>query len=157
MRTLFIAESTLRTLDPELRILDMLLARGEEMMKTLVQEEPPWGDIARLKQEALIAAQNLPGLLAPWLHRVQREGGRVPVSVRHEGLERFERELRRAGNRITVAMVTLGLYIAASLLMLHSVGPRALADILVLAIIGYGLALWLTWRLLRSVRNAGGL
>lgn len=37
-------------------------------------------------------------------------------------------------------MVTLGPYVAASLLMLHSVGPRVFGDVPLLALIGYGLA-----------------
>lgn len=157
MRALFIIETTLRTLDPEFRILDTLLARGAEMLKAQLREGPPSGDIARLEHEAVLTAQDLPGLIAVWLHRVHREGGRVPVSLHHEGLDTFEREMRRSSNRIAVAMVTLGLYVAASLLMLHSVGPRVLGDVPLLALVGYGFALWLSWRLVRSVRHTGGL
>lgn len=157
MRALFIVESTLRTLDPEFRLLDTLLARGAEMLKALMREGPPSGQIARLEQEAVLTAQDLPGLLAVWLHKVQREGGQVSVSIHHQGLETFEGEIRRSSNRIAVAMVTLGLYVAASLLMLHSVGPRVFGDVPLLALVGYGFALWLSWRLLRSVRQTGGL
>jgi ubiquinone biosynthesis protein len=77
-------------------------------------------------------------------------------AVRHEGLEPFEREISRSSNRIAVAMVTLGLYVAASLLMLHSIGARLFGDVPLLAVVGYGFALWLSWRLVRSVGRTGG-
>lgn len=157
MRTLLILESSLRSLDPDLRLLDTLLLRGKEVMKSVLHEKPPQRSISRLEHEALIAAQNVPGLLAVWLHHVQREGYRVPASIRHEGLETFRRELSQTGNRIAVAMITLSLYIAASLLMLGSAGPALSAGMPTLAAIGYGLAVWLTWRLLRSIRDSGGL
>ncbi len=157
MRALFIGEATLRTLDPDLRILDTLVARGEEMLKALIREKPPLGDLARLRQEIALAAQDVPGLLAVWLHKMQREGGRVPIRIQHEGLESLGREMNRGNNRIAVAMVTLGLYVGSSLLMLHSVGPRVFGDVPLLAVIGYGLALWLSWHLARSVRRTGGL
>ena len=56
--------------------------------------------------------------------------------------------------RWALALVALGLYVAASLLMQHSLGPRVLGGWPLFAIIGYGLALWLTWRIARGVAAA---
>ena len=39
-------------------------------------------------------------------------------------MEELEQHLDRGSNRVALALVTLGLYIAASLLMQHSIGPR---------------------------------
>jgi ubiquinone biosynthesis protein len=78
-------------------------------------------------------------------------------SLRHEGLEGLELHLDRSGNRLSLALVTLGLYIAASLLMQHSIGPRLFGDMPLLAAIGYGLALWFTFRLANGIRRSGRL
>lgn len=50
-----------------------------------------------------------------------------------------------SSNRVALALVTLGLYIAASLLMQHSIGPR-LGGMPVLGFASYTLVLWFTWR-----------
>ena len=65
--------------------------------------------------------------------------------------------LDRSGNRVALALVTLGLYIAASLLMQHSLGPRLFGELPVLAALGYGLALWFTFRIARGISRAGRL
>jgi ubiquinone biosynthesis protein len=57
--------------------------------------------------------------------------------------------IERSSNRVALALVTLGLYIAASLLMQHSLGPQ-LWEVPVLALIGYLLALVFTLRLVRA-------
>jgi ubiquinone biosynthesis protein len=54
-------------------------------------------------------------------------------------------------------MVILGLYVAASLLMLHSVAPRVFGGLPLLALFGYGLALWLSFRVVRAVTCSGRL
>ncbi len=54
-------------------------------------------------------------------------------------------------------MVTLGVYVAASLLMLHGAGPQTFGDIPLFAAIGYALALWLSFRLVRAISGSGRL
>jgi ubiquinone biosynthesis protein len=65
--------------------------------------------------------------------------------------------MTRSGNRLALALVTLGPYIAASLLMLHSVGPRIWGEMPAFAALAYALALWFTLRLARSISRSGGL
>jgi ubiquinone biosynthesis protein len=65
--------------------------------------------------------------------------------------------LEHSSNRVALALVTLGLYIAASLLMQHSVGPRIYGDMPLLAAFAYGLALWFTIRLAFAIWRSGGL
>ena len=77
--------------------------------------------------------------------------------MRFHGLEGLETHLDRSSNRIALALVTLGLYVAGSLLMLHSVGPRLYDDIPVFAALAYALALWLTFRLARGISRSGRL
>jgi ubiquinone biosynthesis protein len=157
MRALFLVESALRTLDPEFKVLDALLTRGGEMMEGVLRGGAAAAAFTRLRTEAALTAQDLPGLIAAWLHRAQREGAGPALVVRHEGLESLESHLDRTGNRLALAMVTLGLYVAASLLMLHSAGPRVFGDLPLLALLGYALALWLSFRLVRAVARSGRL
>lgn len=157
MRTLFLVENALRTLDPDFKILDTLLTRGRETMEGALRANLATAAAARLKTEVALTAQDLPGLLAAWLHRAQRESGGPFLVMRHEGLESLEAHLDRTGNRLALAMIILGLYVAASLLMLHSVGPRVFGDMPLLALFGYALALWLSFRLVRAIARSGRL
>ena len=157
MRALYLVESALRTLDPEFKVLDTLLARGGEMMEGVLHCDAAASAFTRLKTEAALTAQDLPGMIATWLHRAQREGGGPLLLMRREGLESLEAHLDRTGNRLALAMIALGLYVAASLLILHSAGPRVLGDLPLLALFGYALALWLSFRLVRAVARSGRL
>lgn len=156
MRTLSLLESALRSLDPDLRIIDALVARGRGAMEEIRRQGTATG-MARLTAEAALTAQDLPGVVAAWLHRAQREGAGPLVMMRHQGLETLEACLDRAGNRLSVALVTLGLYIAASLLMQHSFGPRVFGDLPLLAVLAGALALWLSFRLVRAIARMGRL
>jgi ubiquinone biosynthesis protein len=69
----------------------------------------------------------------------------------------LEAHLDRSSNRVALALVTLGLYIAGSLLMLHSVGPRLYGELPALAALAYALALWFTFRLARGIARSGRL
>lgn len=62
----------------------------------------------------------------------------------------------RSSNRLALALVVLGPYIASSLLMQSELGPRV-AGFPFLALIGYGLALWFTIRLVRGISRSGRL
>jgi ubiquinone biosynthesis protein len=77
--------------------------------------------------------------------------------MHHRGLEELELHLGRTGNRLSLALVTLGLYIAGSLLMLHSAGPRAWGDVPVFALVAYALALLLSLRLVLAIKRSGRL
>jgi ubiquinone biosynthesis protein len=157
IRALLLVESTVRTLDPDARIMDSIIEGGGQAIESVIQGAPETAAIARLKSEATVTVKNFPAVLGAWIHRVQREGGRIPVELRHEGLEGLESHVDRSSNRIAIALVTLGLYVAASIFMLHGAGPRVFGDIPVFAAIGYGLAFWLSLRLARSVARSGKL
>jgi ubiquinone biosynthesis protein len=110
--------------------------------------------LARLKHETAAAAQALPGALGGWLRASRTSGFELPVT--HRGLEELERHIDRSSNRLALAAVTLGLFIASSLLMQHSIGPRW-GEMPILALLGYGLAGWFTLRLVRGIRRSGRL
>lgn len=108
------------------------------------------------KLDALTAVHDLPAVLASWTRRLSQEGEGLGLSVRLHGLEGLEAHFDRSSNRVALALVTLGLYIAGSLLMQHSLGPR-FYDVPILAASAYALALWFTYRLARGIARSGRL
>lgn len=155
MRALVLIEGDLRTLDPEFNVLDTLMARSKVIVRSLIDLSPPAAAIARFRAETALTAQDLPALLGAWLRRARRADGLPALGIDLSGLPSLEDHLDRASNRLALALVTLGLYIAASLLMQHSIGPRVLGDIPLLGLLGYGLVLWLSARLVRAANRAG--
>ena len=157
MRAMFLIENALRTLDPEFNVLDALIARGGQTLKAVIG--PEWANlaVARLKSEAALTVQDLPALIGTWLHKAARQGTSPTIAIRHEGLELLELHLDRGGNRLALALVTLGLYVAASLLMQQGIGPSLIGHMPLLAAGGYAVALWLTFRLARAISRSGHL
>jgi ubiquinone biosynthesis protein len=157
MRAMFNAEHAVRTLDPEFQLLESLRTKGPEVLKAAL-EQADWNvTIDRLKHDTLAALQELPAIVGAWTRRLNEEGEGLGLSLRLQGLENLEAHLDRSSNRVALALVTLGLYIAGSLLMLHSLGPRLYDDIPALAAVAYALALWFTFRLARGISRSGSL
>ena len=154
MRTAFLMESTVRLLDPDFNLMDGLLGRAAAAFKD--GRGSGMGKFAteRLKYEALIAVQGIPQALGKLLHRT-RAGG-LGLRLQHQGLEDLEKHIDRSSNRMALSLVTLGLWIASSLLMQHSIGPQ-IWGMPVLALAGYALALSFTLRLVRAISRSGRL
>lgn len=155
MRTLFLAENTIRAMDPDFDLLTELGHRRESLTAAVAQsiqtgKRPLTQRIAR-------TARSLPVLAADLLRQAQSEDGRPSLAMHHRGLEELELHLGRTGNRLSLALVTLGLYIAGSLLMLHSAGPRIWGDVPVLALVAYAMALLLSLRLVLAIARSGHL
>jgi ubiquinone biosynthesis protein len=155
LRTLFLAENTVRALDPEFDVLAALESRRELLAGAFdtqaTRERRP------LAQRLVRTASALPSLAADILRQAQIEDGRLGLSMHHRGLEELELHLGRTGNRLSLALVTLGLYVAGSLLMLHSAGPRVFGDVPAFALVAYGLALVLSLRLVLAIARSGHL
>jgi len=142
-----------RDLDPDFNLLQSLLGKAEELLNPSDGVDLGAG-LHRLRFEAATGARELPAELGAWIHRIRAKG--VEMQIQHHGMEELEQHIARGSNRVALALVTLGLYIAASLLMQHSIGPR-LGEMPALAAAGYALALWFTWRLARGISRAGKL
>lgn len=155
MRALFLVEHALHTLDPRMNVLDTLVEKGNAVISSLV-ENPLDAGLTRLGFESGLAVRDLPALAASWLTEVRRDGFRPALRIHLPQLEQVEAGVERTGNRLALALVTLGLYIASSLLMQHSIGPRVFG-MPVLALFGYLLALWYTLRLARGIARSGRL
>ena len=148
MRTAFLMESTVRTLDPDFNLVDGLLAKAPAFAEDAMGASE--GAMQRLKFEADVAYRKIPDGLSSLVR--QARAGTLGFRLNHHGLENLERQIERASRRMALGLVTLGLYIAASLLMQHSIGPR-LFDFPVLAALGYGVALWVTFHLIKGARH----
>lgn len=154
LRALFLVENTIRALQPDFDLLGELTARRDQLAQAV--DDAGQGDgrqpmVARVAR----AAQELPQLIFDLLRHARAEDGRPSVVVYHRGLEELEVSVARTGNRLAMAVVTLGLYIAGSLLMLHSAGPRVLGDVPATALIAYLLALLLSLRLVLAISRSG--
>ena len=157
MRTLFEAEHVVRTLDPEFQLLETLQAKGPEVLRSAMEQEDWKGAAERLRHDTVAALHDLPAIIGSWTRRLSREGEGLGLSLRLHGLSGLEDRLDRSSNRLALALVTLGLYIAGSLLMQHSIGPRLYDDMPALAAFAYALALWFTFRLARGIARSGRL
>jgi ubiquinone biosynthesis protein len=143
-RAMFLLEHTIRTLHPGFNLTEGLLAKAKA---TALRTVGGVGDIAaeRLRLEGARFAEDLPRLASNLLRTARHQG--FAVHVEHAGLEELRETTERGAHRIALALVALGLYVAASLLMQHGVGPR-IGDFPLFAALGYALAVWLTLKLI---------
>jgi ubiquinone biosynthesis protein len=157
MRALSEAEHVVRTLDPEFQLLETLQTKGPGVLKSAMEQEDLNGAADRLRHDTVAALHDLPAVIGSWTRRLSQEGEGLGLSLRLHGLSGLEDRLDRSSNRLALALVTLGLYIAGSLLMQHSIGPRLFGDMPVLAAFAYALVLWFTFRLARGIARSGRL
>lgn len=154
MRTLFLVENTLRALDPALDLLGTLTRRAPEIVQVIDRARRPGRPIAvRLAR----AARQLPELAADLLRQAQLSDGRPSITVHHRGLATTQVALARTGNRLALALVTLGLYLTGSLLALHGAGPRVLGHLPLLSAIAFTAAGLLSLRLVIAISRSGHL
>ena len=146
-RTLILIEAAVRTLDPKFSLLDALGERSREVLESALGEPPK---TRRLQYEAAIASTEWQRLLAGSLRRLREEGLRFHVD--HEGLPELTEQIVTGASRVALALVTLGLYMAASLLMQFKSGPQFF-DFPALPAIFYLVAVWFTIRLVRAIRR----
>jgi ubiquinone biosynthesis protein len=112
-RTLILIEAMVRLLDPSFSLLDSLTRHSREVMEGALGEGKP---TRRLQYEAAIATHEWQRLLASTLRRLREDGVRLKMD--HEGLPELSQQIVAGSNRVALALVTLGLYLAASLLIL---------------------------------------
>jgi ubiquinone biosynthesis protein len=157
MRALFLAENAVRTLDSEFQLLESLQAKGPEVLNAAKGAAEVRGSLERLKDEGLTVMHDVPGILLSWARQLSREGEGLGISLKIHALDRVAEHIDRSSNRLSLALVTLGLYVAGSLLMQHSIGPRLSGDMPALAAVAYALTLWFTLRLARGIARSGKL
>jgi ubiquinone biosynthesis protein len=145
-RAILLIEGTVRILDPEFNMLESMRERSKDVIEVALKADPA-GSL-RLQYEAAIAGTEWQRLVAGAVRKLREDG--IRVAVEHEGLPELAEQIVKAGSRVTLGLVTLGLYLAASLLMQQSFGPRIL-DIPALSFVFYLTAAWFTFRLTRTI------
>ncbi|MFZ5657299.1 MAG: ABC1 kinase family protein [Pseudomonadota bacterium] len=153
MRTLFLVESTLRALDPNLDLLGRLQVHVPAIARTIARDR----STRRLAMQLMHGARQLPELAANWLRQAQLGDGRPAIAIHHRGLHSTQEAIARTGNRLALALVTLGLYLTGALLTLHSDGPRVLGHVPVLAAVAFTAAALLSLRLVFAISRSGHL
>ena len=151
VHALLTMEATIRSLDPEFNMIGYWQDKGSTLMTTALKEQLETSR-GRLKYEASILAQEIPNALIQLMRKVRT--GKFKIPLHHHGLQDFEQHLDRSSNRIALALVALGLYIASSLLMQSRLEPM-IYSMPMLALGGYALALWVTFRLLQGISRSG--
>jgi ubiquinone biosynthesis protein len=135
-----------RLLDPQFSLLDSLCERSREVMQKALGTGQR--ETRRLQYEAAVASTEWQRLLASSLRRIREDGLRL--SIDHEGLPELSEHIVVGSSRVALALVTLGLYMAASLLMQFESGPKIL-EFPALPALFYAGAVWFTIRLVRCI------
>lgn len=146
-RTAFLMESTVRTLDPDFNLVDGLLAKAPDAVRDSILRSRKDVRLQRFEYEMAVTIEKIPEYLSELMREARM--GKFGWQIRDRGNDGLETQIERASRRVALALVTIGLYIAASLLTQHSAGLR-LFEFPLLAALGYGLAIWLTIRLVRD-------
>ncbi len=154
MRTLFMVEATLRNLDPEFKMIEYLNETGAPILATALKGKEDGFNTVRMKYEAAILSQELPGAVAKFLRNTRNNG--FEIKLQHQGTKDFKQHLDRSSNRVSVALVAVGLFIASSIMAQSHILP-IVGGIPLIAIGGYALAFWITFRLLQGISRSGQL
>lgn len=157
MRSMALAEHTVKVLDPQFEMVETLRIKGPEVLEAAMERSDLTGVLDRLKLDAAAAMNDLPAVLGRWVRQLGNEGKGLGLNLDVRGLEHLEERIDRSSNRVALALVTLGLYIAGSLLSQHSIGPRIFGDFPAFVAFAYALALWFTFRLARGIGRSGRL
>jgi ubiquinone biosynthesis protein len=152
VRALFLIEGCLRRLDPDFNVLDTLIAKGEAAVAHTLGGRPDRAAMARLKTELALSAEDLPALLASWLHRAHQDGGDLALGLRVHHSDETERRLDRRAVLAALALLSVGILVTSALLAEARVGPDVLG-LPVAALIGFVVAIWLCLRVLGLVSS----
>ena len=155
IRTLFLVENTIRQLDPEFNLLGSFEFHRETLAASLSKEAAR--SRRPVAERAARTADSLSTIASELLRSAMMDDGRPSLTMYHRGLEALQANISRTGNRLSVALITLGLYLAGSLLMQHSIGPRIWGDMPLFAVVAYLLALLLSLRLVLAISRSGHL
>ena len=139
-------ESIGSRLDPSFEI----VSGARPIVEQLIAERRQPGAVAeraaRKSHEALKALSSLPASVAAIAARVSHDG--MQIDFVHRNLDFFIREMDRASNRMSFAMVIAAIVVSSSIMVHAGVGPAVLgypalglAGFLTAAVLGIGLAL----------------
>jgi len=156
MRAMFLAEHTVRVLDPDFRLLESLQTKAPGVLETAMKQADWTSTINRLRLDAAAAARDLPSMLSTWVGQLVEEGSGLGLSLHVRELKDLHETLDRSSNRLVLGLIAAGLFVSGSLLM-EAGGPHIFGDIPVFAALAFALGLWFTLRLMRAIARSGKL
>ncbi|WP_440657713.1 ABC1 kinase family protein [Ensifer adhaerens] len=156
MRAMFLAEHTVRILDPDFQLLETLQSKAPGILGAAMKRTDWATTINRLRLDAADTAHDLPSLLSTWVQQLAREGSGLGLSLHVRELKGLHEHLDRSSNRLVLALIAAGLFVSGALLM-EAAGPRIFGEFPVFAAFAFALALWFTLRLLRAISRSGRL
>lgn len=156
MRAMFLAEHTVRILDPEFQLLDTLQTKAPDVLKAAMKEVDWANTISRLRLDAASAARDLPSMLSTWVEQLVQEGSGLGLSLHVRELKGLPERLDRTSNRLVLGLIAAGLFVSGALLM-EATGPRIFGEVPLFAAMAFALALWFTLRLVRAIARSGKL
>lgn len=137
VRTVFTAESTLRKLNPDVDLLQLLQTSGNRLLASGDGEILGNGGSPRLKWEVARFSRRGPAIAADWMRRLS-QAPQPFGSLAHDS------KITQTARPIALGLTALGSYLAAGLFMLADRGPRVWGDIPLLAALVLAVALVLT-------------
>jgi ubiquinone biosynthesis protein len=156
MRAMFLAEHTVRILDPDFQLLETLQTKAPGVLEAALKQADWTTTINRLRLDASSTARDLPSMLSTWVHQLAREGSDLGFSLHVRELKGLHEHLDRSSNRLVLGLIASSLFVSGSLLM-DAAGPRIFGDIPIFAAFAFTFALWFTLLLMRAIARSGRL
>ena len=143
-------EEAASILDPHFDIREVAVDYLKQLRKERVAPQQLARDIWFNCESAARQFYSIPIHLRQLLYEIEKE--KLTLPLRLEGLEHLHCALQRGTTRIALGLITAALIVGASLLMASDTGPY-LFDMPALGVIGYTLALLLTFTLWWDARR----
>jgi ubiquinone biosynthesis protein len=156
MRAMFLAEHTVRILDPGFQLLESLQTKAPHVLEAAMKQADWATTINRMRLDAADTARDLPSLLSTWVQQLAREGSGLGLSLHVRELKGLHEHFDKSSNRLVLGLIASGLFVSGALLM-EAAGPRVFGEVPVFAALAFALALWFTLRLLRAIARSGRL
>jgi len=146
--------STARLLDPDFNLSEILRPRAQAVLRRRLAPRELAKSVGLNLWGFGTLVQALPRSFLRILRRA--ESGKLQVTFRHAGYEKFVSELDRAANRITVSLILASFVVGSSLLLTAKAGGLGYDSRSILGVLGYAVAailgIWTVWGILRSGR-----
>ncbi len=153
VRAFVTIEGVGRQLDPTFRLIDEARPVVVEILRDRLRPAGMAARVGEMGRDAALALQDLPGDLLEIVSKAKDD--RLQIQFVHRNLDQFVREMDRASNRLTFAIVIAALIVGSSLIV-HGGGGTLLFGLPALGVIGFVtagvLGLWLAIGILRSGR-----
>jgi ubiquinone biosynthesis protein len=147
LRTLVVLEGTTRRLNPEFSLAEVIRPFYNTMVRKRLSVRRILGRLQHALGDWERLAASLPRDLNDVLKRMRE--GTFSVHLYH-------RHIDSATNRLVLGVMTAALFVGSSLLW-SAKAPPTIKDVSVVGGVGYFVAAYFSWRLLRAIKNSGDI